>query len=861
MARQESRRFNRLSVQRNAPEATKALLAKLTPDPGDPKRSAKDPRKVNISRDLFEGISRETGRKVLSIDGIYQLLPDLELAEQVLVGSILSPKDMTTADLGFRMREGAFHSEIAGPFLEIVKDHFKSEYKIDEKLDNILTEILFTKGAYILAVLPENNLDQIINSGSPNISNESFSTVVSRFQSGQALGILGPPTNKTHHASLESYHSGEAVAEVIDPKTNYKIPGLTVSDSFDVLKAPHLKRKIRRDAVSERIKQRSVSMESVKGLTPEQIDQLYDKEHSPTPTHTVVPQEYMSRPPVGHPHVLELPVESVIPVHSPGRPADHVGYFILLDENHRPVVRDGHRDYYNEIQTSFQGGRDDSSTDIIKMAREAFGGVARNRTTELDQIHKAYSEIIVNDLENRLRNGLYGEEFSIAFTESIQEIMLYRSLKQQNTHLLYVPEELMIYMAYDFNEHGVGRSLITRTEIIASLRSTLLFADTMSGVRNAIGRKRVAISPDPDSLDPEKDISDIQNLILESSARGFPIASPDPGQTLDYLHRAGYDFQINIEGDNYPNTRVEFDDYNTNVSAGNPELEDRLRRMQISSYGLNPEHVDPTQSPDFATSVVNNNLMLARRVKRQQEGLCRWLTKFVRLYVRHSSILLERLEGALEDHRSKLTQKQREEFKRGWGATNLIDDFIDGIELSLPSPDTTREDVQLQALEQHTRLVDMALEAYITEDMISPDHLEADPDAIRNVIAVVRSYYIRTWMERNNILPELAQLTEMEGTRRPAFNILDIQDGLMGSLGKSINRYLKAIEKRKQSYANQSSDTETEEPSDDFEEDDFETETEGSETPEESEETTEADTEEEEDVGSTGEDEGEEPQS
>jgi hypothetical protein len=807
MARKPTRQFSRLSVERKTPESTKALLSKLTVDPHDPKAPA-EARRVNISKDLFEGLSKETGQKLASIDGIYQLLPDIELAEQVLVGSILSPKDLSTADVGFAIREGEYHSEIAGPFLEVVKTHFKKEYRIDEKLDAMLTEILFTKGAYIQAVLPENNLDMIINAGSRHVSTEAFGHVIQRFEKGQPLGLLGssitPGVGMEHYSDTQRYdervrvNSGEGKSHVI--------PHLRVSDNFETLKVPNMRKRLRGKVISQTItahnrKLQSVGLESqAKGLSPEEIDKLYHKDHPNTPTHTVVPQEYMSRPSVGHPLVMKLPVESVIPVFTPGQPEDHVGYFLLLDENSRPVVRDGSRDYYNEIRSTYQGTGNDNASDIVKLAREAFGGVTRNRDMDIEQINNAYSKILENDLLNRLRNGLYREEFSLGMTEAIQEIMLYRALKAQQTQLIYIPEELVVYMAYDYSQFGIGRSLVTRTEIIASMRSVLLFADTMSGVRNAIGRKRVSISPDADSLDPEKDISDIQNLILESSARGFPLASPDPGQTLDYLHRAGYDFQINIEGDNYPNTKVEFDDYTTNVQAGNPELEDRLRRMQISSYGLNPEQVDPTQSPDFATSVVNNNLMLARRVIRRQKQFCQWLTKFVRLYIRHSSILMESLTKTLEEHKTKLTPEQRKVFTQEGDGEELIDGFIDAIELSLPSPDTTKEDAQFVALEQHAQLLDRALESHITEDLFTPEMLAAEPDAVRNVIAVIRSYYMRVWMEKNNILPELTQLTEMEGPTRPGFNLLEIQDGLMGSVGKAIQKYLKSVDKRRKKW-------------------------------------------------------------
>jgi hypothetical protein len=322
----------------------------------------------------------------------------------------------------------------------------------------------------------------------------------------------------------------------------------------------------------------------------------------------------------------------------------------------------------------------------------------------------------------------------------------------------------------------------------------LLFAETMSGVRNAVGRKRANISIDADDPDPEKTLSDVQAAILESSHRGFPLASPDPGQTLDYLNRAGFDFAINVESDNYPTTKVEFDDYNTNVQAGNPELQDRLRRMHISGMGMNPELVDPTASPDFATSVVNNNLIMTRRVIRYQKRFTRMLTKFAQMYGRHSSELQDKLLTVLEEQKAKLTTDQKK-LERD----ELVGKFLDAMEVSLPSPDTTRIDQQLSAFEQYNNLLERALEAYITPDLFPAEVLAREANTVDHVIAVIKAYYQRMWLDRNNVMPELDKLTEMVEDS-PVFDLLDVQEGQMNSLGGAIQKYLDGIEDKRKAW-------------------------------------------------------------
>ena len=441
----------------------------------------------------------------------------------------------------------------------------------------------------------------------------------------------------------------------------------------------------------------------------------------------------------------------------------------MIDQNGRPVVREEGKDYYGELRSNFKGNTKDNTSELVKRTKEAMGMASNENGLEFDQIQQAYTGIIENDLVNRLRNGLYGEEFELGAATDIYRIMLYRSLKNQNTQLLYIPAELVVYMAFDYNKHGIGQTLLTQSKILSSMRSVLLFAETMSGVRNAVGRKRANISVDPEDPDPEKTISDVQAAILESSHRGFPLASPDPGQTLDYLNRAGFDFSINVESDNYPTTKVEFDDYNSNVQAGSPELQDRLRRMHISGFGMNPELVDPQSSPDFATSVVNNNLIMTRRVIRYQKRFTRMVSKFTQLVSNHSANIRAKLAEVMEEQKAKLTTEQKRE-----NTEALIDQFVEAITVTLPTPDTT-------ALTNSCKRTTSTHNCWsghwkrITQDLFARG-TGSELNTVDHVIAVIKAYYQRMWLDRNNVMPELDKLTEMEDDKH-AFNLFDVQEG------------------------------------------------------------------------------------
>ncbi len=774
-------------LHNNRGKQTQAVINKLVASRDTSgKTNPSDDKRLNLSKERMERESQRINQDIVDAESIYQQLPDIELVEQVLVGSIISPKDMSTINLNYRVEEGRFDTELVGPLIQKVKEHFNTNYKIEDRIDEMLTRILFRQGADVYVVIPENNLDQLIN-GNSKLSLEDFRRIESRFQLDKPLGILGHP--KQEGVSLENYRGPEV-------STIGNLKNIKVTDNFDVLKKSlhsNLKRGVK---INELMKQRSVSMEAAsKGLTSEEIDKLFkrsDKEQRPS--QAMIPSLYQNKPSIGNCFLMNPPMGSMIPVFVPGDPTDHVGYFMLLDsETGRPVQKENGRDYYNEIRTNFNAANnsnaDSTASDIVNATREAMGGRSVSNKSSMDEFRKAYETLVENDLVNRFRNGIYGEEFSVGFTNEIYDIMLARSFANKGTQLLYIPAEFVVYMAFDFDDNGVGKSLLKQTSLLSAMRSVLLFADTMSGVKNAIGRKRVTINVDPADPDPERTIRDIQSLILEGTKRGFPIGSPDPAQTMDFLDRAGFDFKINIEGDNYPGTSVDYDDYKTDVSAGNPELEEKLRRLQTSGFGINPEKVDPTQSPDFATSIVNNDLIFTRRVLRYQKRFTNFLTRLIRIITTHSPLLIEEIETTFKEEKAKLSPSQKEVIPK-----NLVQDFIESIEVSLPSPDTTKVEQQLQAFEQYSQLLDRALEAYINPEIFPDEYLAREPETVNRVISVISAYFKRLWLDRNNVTPELLELVELDD-RKPNFDLLQISKTLTGSLGKSIQRYLEGMKK------------------------------------------------------------------
>lgn len=802
-----SNQFPRIQARSPLGDINKATLDKLVVD----KQSAigNDPRHHYVITDPLgmQRISKESAQNTIDSDAIMQVLPDMEHVVQILVGTILNPKDMSQSDMNILVRENAFSSEMTRGLLEVITDHFKHDYKIDDRLDKVLEQIIAGQGASIQVVLPENSLDLIIN-GERKLSLEDFDSVYKRFNQNRPLGLLGPGieydnkgkvvTRNVSTVSIE-HLSGKQLESALS--VGCRDSGITISDNFNLLKNPEWNKTRRSINVSNMLKRDAVSLEDSydrnSGLTPEQVEQLYRRNEGRYQQTIVVERpEYLQKPSAGHPLVIDLPTSSTIPVFIPGKPHEHVGYFVLIDRYGRPLTWDTPTDYYGELRTNFNNkyGSTDNSSELLRITKEALGAGDTRNAIEIEKLHQSYNSIIEADLKKRLATGAYREEFDLGFTEEIQRIMFSRHLKNQQTQIIYIPQELTVYIAFYYDHNGVGTSMLARSKILANMRSVLLFAETMAGVRNAVGRKKVSINLDPTDPDKTQTISDIQQLILESGRRGFPIGAPDPAHTLDYLNRAGYDFSINANSDDFHQMSVDYDDYNTQIQAGNPDLQDRLKKMHYSAMGCPPEKVDPENGAEFAVSIVQNDLLMARRVKNYQKVFCEGQTKFIQTYTRNSSVLVNRLLEYVKENEKAIPSEYS-----GNSGMELIEDFIEALEVRLPQPDTSRIENLMTQLEAYDQLLTKVLEQYVTPDLF-PEEMMVKEGHIDRVTEIVKAHFMRLYIQENNILPEVGVLYEME-SGKPVFNLFDGHQVAFESLGSVIQEFIAGLEQTKGEWA------------------------------------------------------------
>jgi len=795
-----------------------AVVSKLVKDRDPQLLDNKDASTYsNLDHSHLKQISDLVSKSARDSENVMGLFPDMRLSEQILISSILSPKDMVSTELKYKLKEQYLSSEITSALLDILKTHLEVHYRLKEKLPTMLSEILIRRGSYVLAVIPESSVDDIINTG--NISTEGLKELFGKGEEVKSIGILGSPgkdedtrfTKETLRAFNKRFGENNGRIAVETNDQSMIDLGIEVSDNFTFLKMPEILSSVAKRKVTDiiRNKTRRVATEDrnssthelesdvidrVSGkllgdekLNAQQIEnKLFKNAMSDVKQFTrVKTRRTASRKSIGRPLLLKLPPESVIPVYSPGDEQDHVGYFVLVDEYGSPVKADPNDDYPNEIANSLGDQNNSLSSFLLQKASRNLRD-DRVNTTTVRQAVKIYGELVSQDITERLKNGIYGANLSVSQISAVYEIMLHRTFHNRLTKLVYIPAELVTYMAYQYRENGTGESLNDDLQVINALSAVTTLARVLASVKNSIGVTNAHLKLDPDDPDPNKSIEIAMHELVRTRQLNFPFGVNSPSDLVDWIQRAQMQFSFEGHAD-IPDLTMEVTQSNANHTKPDDELDEDLRKRRIMGLGLSPETVDNGFASEFATTVVANNLLLSKRVIQIQDAFTPKLAHHARCLIMNDMVLREELLDILRENieairrywsseNKLMLRKEEDEQNDEQMLEEILDGFSSRVEINLPKPDTTTLVNQKMALDTYIEFLDAALDnAYFPSEILGNEiagELGNNADQIKSIY---RSYLIRNYMAVNNMLPEISDITTTDEEGRPKVDVFEIQ--------------------------------------------------------------------------------------
>ena len=841
MAESESRVPSRASPFKNASEADKRLAERLVLDRTSPNGADKGASGKNIDVQALADVFRRNVRDVSDVANIFKVMPDLNLPRDILVSAICSPGDLATTTLIFEGKVQGSDSQLTSMIIDRLEETFLTEKETHNKVHKWIDEALVLRGAHPILIIPEASLDRMIN-GDEDASMESVANFNGEWQGNwfKPKGFLGLRVKSSsgesfasfesmrrrfdHGTDMAEYHTikGEFGSTVKDRKS-LPLP-IRVTDNLAVLRTPAVQevKRLRQTAAAfgepalesrrrERMaREREAAAAEEANGNPEvkgkgkqrnvSDNQIYSRFfRKPQSTRKsrmeVVPTlKQVGGKTVGHPIEYHLPTQAVVPVCVPGDPENHIGYWIINDANGFPVASVKTLDYYDDVRRGMLGGGEQVGSgnqiagELLNMAAGAIqGGIANASDIHIDRMAELCGAVIERDLVARLKNGILGGDFELARTDHINKLMLARTLKNQLTTLLYVPADMMIYMAYEYNEYGVGKSILEDAKGLCAMRANLMVAHVMGSIANAIPGKDINIELDPADKDPTSTVGFLVNEAMALAFNQLPMSINSPQGIAEALQMTSY--SVNVEGHpRFPGIKTTITPRESQQVAIDSDTLQQARDDVTRVFSVTPEMVDNMNQPEFATTAVNNSLLLLKRVMMVQRQTNPMLTDYVRIYTMHDGYLIDDLLEIIESNKKWLPK----DFE---GDPEIyLQEFLNNLTVKLPAPDIDNLEKHMELYDKYEQFLDKAIAAYIKDEYLDGYASNIKREAIPTIVATWKGVQLRNFMRTRGIFRELDIFGNGEDGS-PLYNMNEDMKAYAEALDAALAEYSKQVAK------------------------------------------------------------------
>ena len=779
-----------------------ALVSKLRKE--DSNRDDKNTGNTKaINSNNLPAISESIKDKILNNETIVKLFPDIELSIQILTSSILAPNDMGSTNLIYLNKDTKIPTEIKIGILDTIKTYISTNYKLEDKLSTIVREAMFTKGAYVEAIIPEAAIDAMINEDNTEVSVESF---VEKNTNKKKINILAMEEDKNTY-SLEDMNISLEKKDNIKKETDLTLKiteeelMIDITDNFALL---GISKKLS-DNIVNKISTEMYKDEKITKTEENQFEKLFKdmKDVKDKTSVTILTLDQLDRETVGKPLVIKLPVESVIPVHVTGDKSKHLGYFVLLNEKGTPIGR---------TNTVWDLDNKDYNLDMAKKARSvidkantAINGFSKNEPT-LDDMEEIYSHIITAKIKKRLSGGLLGDLAAIEEDNTdVYRVMMTRMLKKQKTKLLFIPSELVSYYAFKYRENGTGESLLETITVLSSIRAILLFARIMANVKNSITTTEVNATLDEQDVDPSKTMTRIISEVMKNRQTQLPIGVTRVEDLVDWTRKVGYKF--NFKHPDLPEMDITSNETNSSKVVPDAGIDEEIRKQILMAFALPPKAVEDGYDSDFATTIVQSNILFTKRVVAHQDTLLPLVTEHIKKLIKNDKNLYDIILNNINENMTlikkyikKSTLNKDFDFKKintdnlsKW----LTNEYINSLEIELPRIEETKTDNMKEAFDAYKSSLDDVVDMFLGSDAVPNSLVGVLGDKLEEVKTAIKNSLLRKWMSDNNYMEDFLKATSLDPDDKPILDIYSEFNVYIDGLANIIKPFLEELNDRK----------------------------------------------------------------
>lgn len=772
-----------------------------------------------------------------------ELFSDVKLAANTLISLLLSPGDGVQTEFHYENKlDIGLPANAIAEIMELVKEYLENDFELRERVHEIAKKVILEDGANPILVLPESSLEHFLNNPGTAITAESDTAATQNLMMGlqneinkiidpqtklpRNLGILRAPSPNGDNFTIAMESAFGIKTKEYDPRIKFKLTGesnvkqfggnnpnekkvtevqtkLILTDNIGVLRLPTVKTKLR-EMKAERVLEASrlgynrfddpetpKQREAIK-LNDDQIrSTFYRQPGSPTVTPFAIIKDpnLIKRKTIGKPSIIDLPPESLMVIPELNNPKRHMYYIAMVDMDGHFIKLNNYQEMFNSLSRNFAGHTDtpdNMTSQLMQIAKTRIEGDKTSQNENdleyKEMVRRIYQQLTETNLKSYIRSSLGEDEITLSTSNNqIYEIMFARELANRQTQLLLIPANLVSYFAFNYDDHGIGRSLLDESRNILSVRTMLMAAEIFNSVRNAISRTNVEIGFDSRDRDPMSSFEAIKTRILNSRGGFLPWGILDLGLVSQQIQRAGVEFTFTGDNKLMPNTSIRFNESQSQHQRMDETFREDLRRLSIAGFSMTPELLDSASNEELATAIKENKAQLARRVSIMSTELNKRLKEFVRRILRYDGNIYDRIQAIIiknikpvcrELYKSKALPKEvmslleRDEKTGKLNKKNVwrfvkyaTDSQIDAIECTLPTHKRNTFSERIKELEEGASGLDFLLENIINDESLKTI-FDGNTEQLEAYRASMKSHIIREWFAESGLITEFSRFIE-----------------------------------------------------------------------------------------------------
>jgi hypothetical protein len=669
---------------------------------------------------------RQEYRKILS------LMPEVDKAARLMIATVFSPTDLSRNALKVSFDVEGLPDEIATQLGTFATDFFQDKLNLKTEAPKWMYQYAYESGSLPFAIIPLRSFAKLEDRDF--FGTESFTQKILEPLAKETLFGFGDDDSKDYTSTLSQIAQESMVEQFLENDRITNTDGKSFKSSKDFsVDAKLTENLVRAFTGTEALRltdnpsvlQLSHHVQTKRKSKAQKA--LNDKFKPPK----YEPIMSIGSPDVeteGDPILMRLPPESVTVIHTPGDPNDHQGYLVLLDQMGNPLSSLAVQDA--QLNRGVNGGK--LTPDVIGQAYNAYGvsgGFHGQSHPEL--VSRLYNQVLTSHLRKRLDKAGFND-VELGANDAVMRCMFARFLQQKQTRILFLPKELVTYMAVELDENGYGISRIEGIKFSLGMKMAVQVSKILAAIKAAMDKRKINVKFTENMMEsPDQVFSSVMQAWIAKSSVTF---STDPAVIQNEMAEKS----VSITGSDIPGIET-FEitnepDQRTGAVNFDPEVMEDLNNQINNGLRVPAAAMNQLGQEEYARSVSTTNLFFAMDVSIEQDVVKHLMSDLIRKFARYSESFqkgLIKTVPSLETAENKKdeelgidkgpTDTKSSKDKSGLPEGITIEKLIDAMVINLPKPDVAPSKAQFEALQAMVESITAVVNAMTANELTGGD--------------------------------------------------------------------------------------------------------------------------------------------